>query len=311
MLPSDIREKKILISPLNWGLGHVARCIPLIHELKNNGNQIIFACDQVQKQIFQVYFPHAEFIEHTGYPFHFSGTSSIRRDLFFRLPRLYRRLKKERAEVREMCSRFGIDILISDHRYGFYSPDTYSIFLTHQVNLPLRAFEFPVQRIHHKLIRRFHEIWVLDTPSNEHAGELSRLNDLKGSYIGPVSRFSLYDQKRGGGGNVWIVSGTEQHARRWVSEIIQYTVGQRMTLVLPPNLSDIKIPENIESVYSDDWLRADQVILSADHIVSRSGYSTLMDLLELKVSFELYPTKGQSEQEYLYKFWKNKVSLKK
>ncbi|MCE2712861.1 MAG: hypothetical protein LW688_10025, partial [Cryomorphaceae bacterium] len=167
------------------------------------------------------------------------------------------------------------------------------------------GYESPAQWIHHKLIQRFNELWVLDNPSNEFAGKLSRLNCLMGQYIGPQSRFSLYDQRRGGGGKVCIVSGPEPFARQLVSEI-QSLDGKDMTVVLPPNLREIELPEHINRVYSDDWIRADNAILSADHIVSRSGYSTLMDLIELKVSFELYPTKGQSEQEYLYKFWKSK-----
>ncbi len=305
MLPSDIHAKSILISPLNWGFGHVARCIPVIHQLLKNNNRILIACDEEQRRIFESYFPEVEYIHHRGYPFRFSGNSSFRKDLFLRLPQLIRRLKREKEEVREICLEVGIDIVISDHRYGFYSSTTYSIFLTHQVNLPLRGYEYPTQWIHHKLIQRFNELWVLDNPSNEFAGKLSRLNCLMGQYIGPQSRFSLYDQRRGGGGKVCIVSGPEPFARQLVSEI-QSLDGKDITVVLPPNLREIELPEHIKKVYSDDWINADHAILSADHIVSRSGYSTLMDLIELKVSFELYPTKGQSEQEYLYKFWKSK-----
>jgi predicted glycosyltransferase len=42
-----------------------------------------------------------------------------------------------------------------------------------------------------------------------------------------------------------------------------------------------------------------ELLLQADHITCRSGYSTLMDLVTLGVKAELIPTPGQTEQEYL------------
>lgn len=46
-----------------------------------------------------------------------------------------------------------------------------------------------------------------------------------------------------------------------------------------------------------------QALLHAESIVCRSGYSSLMDLLALKVVATLVPTPGQSEQEHLARHW--------
>ncbi len=71
MLPSEIYTKRILLSSLNWGMGHVSRCIPLIDILKRNGNDIIIAASEAQKGIFRFYFPDLQFVDHAGYPFNF------------------------------------------------------------------------------------------------------------------------------------------------------------------------------------------------------------------------------------------------
>lgn len=38
-------KKRILISPLNWGLGHATRCIPIIKALEANNFEPILASD--------------------------------------------------------------------------------------------------------------------------------------------------------------------------------------------------------------------------------------------------------------------------
>ena len=40
-------NKNILIAPLNWGLGHATRCIPIIKALEQNGITPIIASDGV------------------------------------------------------------------------------------------------------------------------------------------------------------------------------------------------------------------------------------------------------------------------
>ncbi len=56
MLPSEVFSKNVLISPLNWGMGHVARCIPLISKLLEQSNLIYIACNESQREIFEFYF---------------------------------------------------------------------------------------------------------------------------------------------------------------------------------------------------------------------------------------------------------------
>jgi len=141
MQPNQIRNKRILIAPLNWGYGHVARCIALIRELQANENEVLIAADRTQQKIFSCYFPNITMIDHMGYPFKFSKGGNFSLDLAKGYSKLRRRMEQEKLETELLCKIYNIDITISDHRYGFKTRKSYSIFLTHQLNFPLRWYE--------------------------------------------------------------------------------------------------------------------------------------------------------------------------
>ena len=117
MRPETIFNKTILLSPLNWGMGHVARCISLIHQLIQQENRLIIACSESQKQIFKSYFPDLVYENHEGYPFKFNGKGNFGKDLLFSFFNLNKRLKREKKEVNELVEKYDVDIILSDHRY--------------------------------------------------------------------------------------------------------------------------------------------------------------------------------------------------
>jgi hypothetical protein len=195
VLPEEIKNKRILISPLNWGMGHVSRCIPLIDIFNKNGNAIYIAADELQQSIFRQYFPDVFYIDHGGYPFRFREQGNFGLDLARQFRPLQSRLKDELLQTEQLVKDHNIDVVVSDHRYGFLSSNAYSVMLTHQLNLPVKLYENWVQNMHHRLIGKFDEIWVPDTVNSDYAGELSRnQKDFRATYIGHLSRFSIYEK---------------------------------------------------------------------------------------------------------------------
>jgi len=297
--PVDIRDSRILISPLNWGMGHVSRCIGLIHQLIEQENQLFIACDESQKKVFSEYFDSVHFIEHDGYPFRFRGKGNFGWDLLSRSNSLRKRLKMERSEVKSYVEEFKIDYLLSDHRYGFISEEVPSIFITHQVNLPLKWYEKSVGSLHTKLMNRFTFTWVLDDENSSLAGKLSENCPENGVYIGHYSRFSLYsDDLPKTIDHVLIASGPEPYALQLIEEVVNQSI------VFP----NVKIVHSTSGSFSDEmkgtWRQQDEVIRRAKEIISYSGYSTLMDCIQLGISANLRPTRGQAEQDYLAQRWK-------
>ena len=277
----EIHNRRILLSPLNWGMGHVSRCIGLINELRKADNHVIIACNEEQKEVFNGYFEDLEFINHEGYPFKFKGKGNFSWDLIKCGRKLLKRHKQERLEVSAMVDEHQIDYVISDHRYGFRSEKVKSILITHQLCLPVLWFEFPVQFIHTKLLRKFDRIWVMDYPDSRLAGRLSRNEDLHSvDYIGPFSRFQLYEiPEIKTIEEVLIASGPQIYAQQLIDKTIKGIRPNQLRII---GNSGLNIPWKIEHI-SGSWRQSDEIIMKAKKIISHSGYSTLMDLHYLKI----------------------------
>jgi hypothetical protein len=302
----SVHNKRILLSPLNWGMGHVARSIGLIRKLMLNGNKVMVAGDERQLEVFRAYFNEIEVIEHEGYPFKFRGKGQFERDLLFCLSGLIKRLKKERKQVERYVKKHGIDLVVSDHRYGFYSQQVPSVFLSHQLHLPLKWQFKWIQWLHSRLIKRFSCIWVPDHPDHSFAGKLSRADGFDNvSFIGPISRFEGIHPLEKKETTVAIVSGPLEYALSFVKAFQNHDpFGEELVFIGDPSLKQYMTTNSLPFIPSSDWLECDRVICSAKKIISRSGYSTLMDLHFLAASAVLVPTEGQLEQMYLYSLWK-------
>ena len=302
MIPTDIIGQRILVSVLNWGMGHVSRSIGLIHQLSLQGNTVIIACDEHQRKIFDQYFEGVEFIAHEGYPFKFGGSGNFGWDLVKRFSPLYRYVRSEANQVEKYILEYRIDIVLSDHRYGFRSTKVPSVFMTHQIHLPVKWFTKLAGSLHKKWLKQFDFIWVFDDENNRLAGKLSNIGDLKNAYyIGWYSRFSIYsDTLEKTHPNVLVVSGPLVYGQQLVDEITKnWDRSKELVVLCDPA---IVVPSAYRKV-SGDWKQQDELILRAQHIISRSGYSTLMDLAQLKCDATLIPTPGQAEQEYLAKIY--------
>lgn len=296
-----ISNKKILFSPLNWGFGHVARSIPILEQLLKQGNTFVVACDENQRKIYEEYFAKLQYVHWQGYPFYFSSKGNFALDLLRSFTKLSAYGRKEIDFVDQYCTTKKIDIVLSDHRYFFRSKRVKSIFITHQISLPLPWYLNMVQGIHNRLINKFDEIWVLDTEEHIFAGKLScgktKTNQL---FIGPVSRFSNLEGAPKTG-TIIIVSGPEPYAK-------QFYLEQKSKLKTGDKIVYQGKIESLNSVKLITWKELDAEILQAEKIISRSGYSTIMDVHFLKCETELIPTKGQWEQEFLASYMNNPLN---
>ncbi|MGV3611650.1 MAG: glycosyltransferase [Fluviicola sp.] len=294
MKPGELSYQNILFSCLDWGSGHVARSVAVLKELSGRGNELHISCTAAQKAIFLSYEIDACYIVTEGFQFRFKGdgnfTSEMRRNAW----RFSRWIKAEQAQTENLVKKYAITLVLSDHCYGFRSDQVPSIFITHQVSLPPKA-GWIAQRIHRKWMNRFSEIWIMDDEQKRLAGVLS--NPVpKSKYIGFYSRFQDQEISLVPGKVVGIVSGPEPYSEQFFHWILKEHGMQNLILISPKSYSEI--PPNVTVI--SDWKQADEEIASAETIVSRNGYSTLMDLQFLKKKAVLIPTPGQLEQEYLY-----------
>ncbi|MBL4658124.1 MAG: glycosyltransferase, partial [Flavobacteriales bacterium] len=125
--------KRILVAPLDWGLGHATRCIPIIRELLSSGAEVIIAADGGGLLLLKEEFPDLECVNLPGYRMQYSGNRSMNFQVFANVPKIFYRIYKEHKELQKLVREFRLDAVISDNRYGLWSRKIYSVFITHQI----------------------------------------------------------------------------------------------------------------------------------------------------------------------------------
>lgn len=294
MVPAGLSQERILFSCLDWGSGHVARSIPLLKQLSGQGNELFVVCTQHQRSVFELYGITASYLVTAGFRFRFKGDGNFASEMRRNAWRFSRWIKKEQRQTEEWVKAHAISLVLSDHCYGFRSEKVPSIFITHQVSLPPKA-GWLAQTIHRKYVNRFDETWIMDDSTVRLAGALSNATG-KSTYIGFYSRFSGQEISVVPGKIVGVVSGPEPYSEQLFHWILAHYGMNRLVMISPKIYANV--PENVTVVTG--WKQADAEIASAETIISRNGYSTLMDLQFLDKKTVLIPTPGQLEQEYLH-----------
>ena len=309
---------KILIAPLNWGLGHASRCIPLIQQYIQQGHQVILAGDGDSLLLLRQHFPSLRVIPLPSLELQYTQNSQQRGFYLRALWPLMRFTLADHYYLRQALAIEHFDLIISDNRFGFFSRQAHCVYITHQLYpiLPKRLHLLqPLARaLHARIYKRYHEVWVPDYADSEQnlSGALSHGGrfDKKAKYIGPLSRFQGSEGSKSSKGSkgskvLAILSGLEPQRTIFEKEILQrYEHSSESLLLVRGKVSEPKTTihkGNITIIPSISDAELVSAVAEAQKIIARSGYSTIMDLDALGVlhKAELHPTPGQSEQEYL------------
>lgn len=296
--PSRITNKRILYTCLDWGLGHVTRSVDIIRELQKNQNIILFCGTEFQISCIQQWLPDLDTFVLQQRTIQFKGDNRFNREAMRNVLNVFRQTKQLQKEVQNLCVHFQPDILISDHVYAFHSETIPSILITHQVSLPAST-PYWIKAIHHQFLKKFNFLWVVDSPDLKLAGLLSDLTK-NASYIGIRSRFiSTNGNQENSHPNygVLLLSGPEVYANQ-ILKLFPEKYQFRFVLISPYDVPKT-VSNHFHAVIKATDKQADSWIQCCSILVSRNGYSTLMDLVRLDKQAILIPTKGQHEQEYL------------
>lgn len=351
---------KVLVAPLDWGLGHATRCVPVVREFLRAGAEVELAVVKANANFFREVFPDLRQrlapSYNIVYPKHGYNMALW---LLKNSVHLNAVMRYEHHFAEEMVKRHGYDVLFSDNRFAFYSKNALSIYMTHQRRIAFpRAFA-AFERIgvmwHANIMRKFDEVWVPDLEIYPgYAGSLSHSGATPGDkpmrFVGTLSRFSemvnvgnalgnapapvdlerevdlmsvsefmahsanvewdAAPEKRTSGNHsfemranykvVAVVSGVEPARTQFeqqLREALQQIPGQHMMILGKPSAEQKTWTEgNIEfhtHLATNDFAEA---VKRADFVVSRGGYSTVMDMAELGAKCIFVPTPGQFEQ---------------
>lgn len=320
--------RRILISPLDWGLGHASRIIPLIDKYLELGDNVIIAGSGLSLNLLKKQFPHLQSIEIPSFTMRYSAGKSQVWAVAKAFPSLIYYSIKEHKALKRIVEEENIDFIISDNRFGLYHKSVPSAYITHQLLIKLPKgwtwLEPFVAFVHRCIINRFTECWVPDFEDSEKslAGELSHPNKMPRNvkYIGVLSRFNLSERSVGTHGScvrnqiLAILSGAEPQRTMLEEELlISLQEDQHENIILVQGKVEAEQKERkVGKVTVYNYMNTEELqeyILKADKIICRSGYSSIMDLHALGKlqNATLIPTPGQTEQEYLAEYISNHI----
>ena len=308
-MPPKFNIQKVLIAPLDWGLGHATRCIPIIKAMLNNGYTVIIAAEGAQANLLQNEFPNLAILPLKGYRVRYSKSKWVLPfKLLWQVPGLFQTIRYERNWLANTIKEHKIDLVISDNRYGLSSQTIPCIFITHQLTIktPFRWLEKRIQLINYHYINHFTRCWVPDVLGGvTAAGKLSHpafLPNTKIQYTGLLSRF----QKRGVTKKFnycILLSGPEPQRsvleKKIMNSLSKFNGKTLLVRGKPGSNEELTVPENITVKNHLPGNELEEAILQSEYIICRSGYTTVMELISLQKKSILIPTPGQTEQEYL------------
>jgi uncharacterized protein (TIGR00661 family) len=307
-------SKKIFIAPLDWGLGHASRCIPVIDTLLKKGCSITIGGTGRSGVLLKKEYPEVPFIEMPGFcPVLSAGKSQVLA-LILNLPLLILMSFREFFFLKKLQKEANFDIIISDHRYGIRNKQAFNIMIIHQLRYKtpfiLKPFGKISYLINKLLLSPYQEVWIPDFETQPNfSGELSHGFDPNPTYkyVGILSRFEGMTNTCGNEKKhiLAIISGPEPQRSKLEKLLISRSATFSKLLVIVAGQPEAKdSTTNMTNVIRYSHLPKEKLIRlinDAELVVARSGYSTIMDLAKLGAKAIFIPTPGQSEQEYLAK----------
>ena len=303
-------RRTVLVAPLDWGLGHAARSVPLVRALQKLGYQVLLASAGDALALLRAECPDVPAYEMPDYGIRYP-TGNMAWNMLRQAPKLAVAVAREHFWLRRFVREHPVDLILSDSRFGCFHPAVPSILLTHQLEplVPTPVIGPIIQALYRAALHRFREIWIPDFPPPEDlAGRLAEAGAYRipVRHIGRLSRFTPGDFPITAPVTDLLVllSGPEPQRTQLEQQLWPQLqgAGLRIHVVrgLPNHTAADLVPDGLITVDRVLHGPALQAAIAATRVVlCRSGYSTLMDLAVLRKPAILVPTPGQTEQLYL------------
>ena len=299
-------SRNILVAPLNWGLGHAMRCIPIIRELQKNGFCPILASDGDALEMLRKEFPDLQRLELPSYEIEYAKNGkNFKWKMLRNSPKMIEAVLNEKTIVKKWVTEFRLRGIISDNRLGVVSGKVPSVFITHQLNVLTGSTSWFTGILHRMIIKKFDECWVPDFEAKPNlSGRLGHLKNpgFRIEYIGPLSRMEKrelpleYDL-------MVLLSGPEPQ-RGMLEEILKEQIAryEGKVIFISGKVAAKQLYEKTRNVSYYNFMNSAQLenaINQSKLVLCRSGYTSIMDLAKLQKKAFFIPTPGQYEQVYL------------
>jgi len=317
-----IKQQNILICPLEWGLGHAGRMIALASGLREMNCNILFGAGEKHLSFLRTEMPGCTYISFRGFSPGYSRFLPQYLVLLLKTPVLVYHIIREHYRLKKIIREYEVDIVISDNRFGLWNRKIKTVYVTHQLLIPMPKpfswLEFTGVILHRLVINRYSVCLIPDLPGELNvSGRLSHNVKLprNARFIGILSRFtglasSGNDNPVSFRHNTVILSGPEPQRGILEQKLTGILKDKKYPAVIlggnPDKPADVIRTENIIYFNHLPGPSMKEVIAGSESIITRSGYTVIMELISLNCSALIIPTPGQTEQEYLAKYLSGK-----
>ena len=314
---NSTKKLKILVAPLDWGLGHATRCIPIIQTLLKHNTEVLLAANDPVKSLLEKEFPQVKMLVLDGYNIKYSRHKKLFLfNLLKQLPKVFSAIKVETKWLQDIISEEGIDGIIADNRPGLHHAVIPCVYITHQLQIQTgnTVTDSWLRTIHYRFINKFQQCWIPDNEKeNIFAGTLSHpvsYPSIPHKYIGILSRF-IKKEAQVKYDFLLLISGPEPQRTIFEKKLLKsFDQGSHSFAMVRglPSENKLLIIKNQNAIVFNHLSAIDlnTLILQSKFVVARAGYSTIMDLVRLEKKAVLIATPGQTEQEYLAKYLNDK-----
>jgi uncharacterized protein (TIGR00661 family) len=324
---------KIIYGVCSWGLGHATRSLPVIRKLIKEGNELTIISNGRTLELLKKELGNdIEYFDIPDYPMLISENSRqfMAKSVVY-WPSFIARIESGLQQLKKILENRKCDRIISDGRYDIYDRKIPSFFMSHQIRImnPLRIkmFEKGSETFNLFFFKRFAGVIVPDYKDNDLSGELShnlrKIDENKLHYIGVLSDFDRRQTKKDIDYLISI-SGPEPQRTMLEEKLLSQINDLEGKIVVTLGKTESQDKFNKKGVETYSFLskeKREDFLNRSKLVISRSGYSTLMDLAVVGTKALMTPTPGQIEQEYLgqyhnkkgtfYSVYQDKINLKR
>ena len=302
-----------MVAPLNWGLGHATRCIPIINTLLDHDFNVLIASDGAALELLKKEFPTLESFELPSYNIQYPLKGSFfKLKMITAMPQFYKTMATEKKMLKKIVEERKIDGIISDNRFGVRASGIPCVYITHQLNVLSGSTTFFSTWLHQRIIKKFDICWVPDVndATLNHSGKMGHVEKsvFPIKYFGIMSRMEKKPKPKQID-ILAILSGPEPQRSQFERILIQELQSSNKTILLIQGVMEEKqIWTKQGNITLVNFMQSEELsnyINQSEVVISRSGYSSIMDLSLMEKKAFFVPTPGQYEQEYLARRLKN------